>query len=421
MTSGEISSDVSSARRTVGAGSTRNLAERNIGDQRGGRIPSLTGIRGAAAILVFVFHLSTTTIFRDKSISTGMHSVVEWAGYMALSLFFVLSGFVMAWTAGPNDTKAKFWRRRAAKVLPNHLVAWTLAIGLMVATGLRIMPFSLLPGLDGERLLSSLSSLFLVQAWIPDVSFYVSGDPVSWSLSCEAFFYLLFPFLALGVRRVRAERLALWVAGVVAMMVCVPFAASTLLTGGPTLAWDPGLQEWQNYAVHFFPASRLLEFLLGILMARLVLSGRWRLGPLPSGIVLLAANLLALELPFLYRLPVTALPVAMFIASLAIHDLRREGQGRPPGPLARRPMVWLGETSFAFYLLHMPVMTYGHALLGADTSWSTPVAIVVVLSFYGVALLLAWLMYTLVEVPATRRFSTRRRIRPDSVAALGKL
>ncbi|NUT50999.1 MAG: acyltransferase, partial [Saccharothrix sp.] len=80
------------------------------------------------------------------------------------------------------------------------------------------------------------------------------------------------------------------------------------------------------------------------------------------------------------------------------------------GPVAQ----WLGERSFAFYMAHWLVLSYGHRLLGGG-SWSTPVAVAVVLGLLLVSLAVAAAMYVAVERPMMRKFSRSRRLRTAGV------
>jgi peptidoglycan/LPS O-acetylase OafA/YrhL len=80
-------------------------------------------------------------------------------------------------------------------------------------------------------------------------------------------------------------------------------------------------------------------------------------------------------------------------------------------------MVWLGEISFAFYMWHNLVLTYGHQLLGAGKSWSTPTAIAVVILLFAATVLLSWATFRFIEQPIMKRFAVSRRKRDLRVPA----
>ena len=379
------------------------------------RLSTLTGMRGISALLVFFFHISTSGLFRSAELNQDVQFVFGAAGGVGVSFFFVLSGFVLAWSARPDDSKGRFWRRRFAKILPNHLVTWAVVVLLMVTTGIAASPFETVPHLDGvDGWLPSVASLFLLQAWLPEISYSVAGNPVSWTLACELLFYLSFPWLMRALSRIRPERLWGWALATVAVIVALPAVVRAVLPGTPPLPWDPTVSSWHHFALSFFPPVRLLEFALGILMALIVLSGKWiRLGVLPASLLLLAGYVTALYLPLEYSLvAATVLPLALLIPAAATAD----AEGRT-GFLGGRVMVWTGEVSFAFYMVHIGVIAYGHQLIGGrERTWSVAAGFALMAAFCLVALVLAWVLYRAVEMPAMRRFGRSRGPRPVGAA-----
>jgi peptidoglycan/LPS O-acetylase OafA/YrhL len=83
-----------------------------------------------------------------------------------------------------------------------------------------------------------------------------------------------------------------------------------------------------------------------------------------------------------------------------------------------RVMVWLGEISFAFYMVHVLVLTYGHRLLGSPAGLATPVALAVLALLLVGVLVVATLLYTLVERPVMRHFANPRRRHPAALASV---
>ncbi|HEU5111580.1 MAG TPA: acyltransferase, partial [Micromonosporaceae bacterium] len=325
------------------------------------------------------------------------------AGYLGIVFFFVLSGFVLTYTAREDDTTRRFYRRRAFKILPNHVVAFVLALGVLVWAGRET---------DLTRV---LTNLFLVQSWFPDETIITDTvNVVTWSLSAEVFFYACFPALILLVRRFRPERLYFWAAGLVGAIVLVPVIAGTVLPDAPDMGF--GTETFtQIWSVYFFPVSRALEFVLGMVLARLVLTGRWR-GPglVVSALLVVGAYALSLQVPLLFQfVAVMVVPVALLIPAGARADVA----GRRT-VLSTGPMVWLGEISYAFFLLHYLVLSAGRLVMGGEPNemggiggpaWSTPVGIAFLLGCMGVAVLLSWVLYTTVERPVMRRWSRPRR------------
>ncbi len=83
--------------------------------------PSLTGLRFIAAALVFAFHSSLTNFplspFADEDVAHGYEWLFSKAGWIGVSFFFILSGFVLTWSSRGGDTLTSFWRRRLAEDL----------------------------------------------------------------------------------------------------------------------------------------------------------------------------------------------------------------------------------------------------------------------------------------------------------------
>lgn len=361
----------------------------------GARLPTLTGMRFIAALLVFLGHASAQHLFADPDTDKAYSKVMEGAGYVGVSFFFILSGYVLTWSARPGDTAPKFWRRRAAKIYPSTVVACLLAIVLLRATDQPVTAGVAVP------------NLLLVHTWVPDIPTFLGVNAPTWSLGCELFFYALFPVLLPLCRRIPGNRL--WpAAGLVAVAIALLPAVSRLLPDSPMFpppVSEPFPQFWFVYG---FPPARLLEFALGILMALIVRDGRWvRLGMGPAALLVVAAFAGLKFAPLLYSVvAVSAVPLALLVAAAATADT----QGRW-SPFRGRVALWLGEASFAFYLLHQLVLTFGHRVLGATRSWSTPGAVGVLLSLLVVAVALSAVLYTFVERPALRRFARSRKDR----------
>src|SRR3954469_14705546 len=201
-------------------------------------LPSLTGLRWVAALLVFGLHVHNFGYFGG-----GGGRIMNWAfgaGASGVSFFFVLSGFVLAWSARPNDRALGFWRRRIARVYPVHLVTSGIALLMAYTLAHQAKP----------TLRQGLANVLLVHSWWHP--WWQTLDPVSWSLACEAFFYATFPLLALLLRRLGAR-------------------GSAALAGASVLAVRAVAQvaspHWLSQPIDSLPAARLPEFVLGVAVA----------------------------------------------------------------------------------------------------------------------------------------------------------
>jgi len=146
-----------------------------------------------------------------------------------------------------------------------------------------------------------------------------------------------------------------------------------------------------------------------------VLAGRWpRLGLAPAALIAIGGYVVSSYLPFVYGWGGTSsLFVAPLIAAGALADVHGERS-----PFRVRTMVWLGEISFAFYMLHRIVIMQVHRLFAATGGTFPPVAAAgLILAALALSVFLSWLLYTYVENPLVRRFS-RPRVRPEPEVGL---
>lgn len=369
------------------------------------RLPSLTGYRFLLACAVLFGHVLTLgRLFADEAVyEAADRSHMLSAG--AVSSFFILSGFVLAWTLRPDDTAGRFWRRRFVKIFPNHAVTWTLMLVLLMATGTA----TLLPVPD-PAVDEAVKNLLLVHTWAPDMADFSSVNPVTWSISCEAFFYLLFPFLIRPLSALPARRIRPAIALIAALILATP-ALATLVTGEAAAgSWLPlSMERW--WLIYFFPPVRLLEFVLGILLALAVRTGRWPALRLRWPLLVLIGLFVAQP-----RLPeeyvwgaATCLPLAALIPALAGRDIDRR-----PTWLGLRGLVVLGEASFALYMIHFPIL-YAIRLLLGERTFGTLTATAIALGVATVCVLASLLLWRTVELPMMRRYS-RPRSRPGRPA-----
>jgi len=366
------------------------------------RLPSLTGARFIAAGLVF----STHAIFTFPFVSPGVQKTAETlfapGGTAGVTFFFVLSGFVLTWSVRPGDPAPAFWRRRFFKIYPNHLLTFLAALILLTVVIK-----------DTVRGWDAVPNLLLLHSWHPDVNVRASFNLVSWSLSCEALFYFCFPFLLKLINKVRPERLWFWTILSAASVISIPSFAM-LLPDGPM--FPPGITSWQLWFGYHLPPVAMLQFVFGIFLAKVVLTGR-RLPLRLGGAVALAvgAYFVSPLFPPVYQFnAVMVVPLGLLIAAAATADIN----GKPTF-LGSKLMVWLGEISFAFYLWHDLVLTCGQLWLGEGGNWSTPTTTAVTILLFAVAVVLSWATFKFFEQPIMKRFATSRRTRNLAAATTG--
>lgn len=294
-----------------------------------GELKRLTSLRAVAALIVFAYHLDHHTRWLPFD-DLADH------GYVGVAFFFVLSGFVLTWSTREGTTVHDFWVRRVARVYPSHLVT------ALVALVVPVTAFAITPG-------AIAANLLLVQGWFPQWHIAFGLNAVSWSLSCEAFFYLCAPFLIAWSRRRSTRTAALAMLGWALAMSAVAVAAGL---------HSPGA----DIAAYTNPLIRSGEFALGVLLALLVQRGwRPRVGPLVAGVLTIGLGLLLAG----RTLPQSVVDVAFvpafaaLVLTSAVADIRGART-----PLHHRSMTYAGEVSFAFYLVHELVIMNLAAVVG---------------------------------------------------------
>ncbi|SCL55285.1 acyltransferase family protein [Micromonospora chersina] len=357
---------------------------------RATRLPSLTGLRWIAALLVFAFHVATMRIVAEP----GVKAVLDRAFALGLSgveFFFVLSGFVLVWSYRDGEPRHTFLRRRLAKIYPNHLVTFVVALAVAFWFADPVAPWA------------AIGNLLLVQAWIPVDGYFYSVNNVSWSLSCELAFYLCLPLVLPWLRRARVG--VLWAA-----VVAVPLL---ILALWPAQLLVPEESRW--WFTQIFPVTRSVEFWMGAAAAELLRRGRWRGPNLAAASLLFVAVWVVAAQWIRAEFWAALLAVAYLLVITAAADADVRGRRTP---WRARPMVWLGEVSFAFYLVHVLVMTTVLRLTGdwgtGLRGWWGPLA---VLGLLLLNLLLAAALHHGVEMPLMRRLGPPRRARPAAATA----
>lgn len=286
-------------------------------------------------------------------------------GRTAVSLFFVLSGFILAYNysnlVGRRE-RVKFYASRVARIYPVTLLALGLgAIGVLYAvsnpgTGALFDWYAL-----DEATVFNLGGSFLAQVtvatgWLPTASLNQPWNSPAWSISCEFFFYALFPFLIVAMKRLTPLRSLLVILGGFAVQCLFILAAR---------AYAPTGQR--GFLVSQFPLTHLFEFVVGIAAALFFLRGGALWIAKGANRTLLLVTSIA-PLTFLAWLrpidPAYLLMSPLFaVLILALAVTPRSGRSF----LAWSPLVLLGEASFSLYMIHVPLMNLWS--IGSPPTW----------------------------------------------------
>jgi peptidoglycan/LPS O-acetylase OafA/YrhL len=283
------------------------------------------GIRAIAVILVFCTHTGAS-IFRG--------------GWIGVDLFFALSGYLITDLLLAERAKngtvsySRFYSRRFLRLMPALIVMVVL-----------VTPFNL--WLGGGTLMDSVASLLYFQDFWAAYHFPPNLLTQTWSLAVEEQFYLVWPVCLVFCARYRWAR--------------IPFVVGVVLATAAALKL--GLSHVGTTGVYFLPQTSLPVIGAGAAIAVYLhlrdpseRVKRWWASPVVAGtavagllVILVTAN------PYdnwLFEGGIVLLalvPVALICHTLAA----------PTGPFARllsaRPLIWLGQRSYGFYLWHFPI------------------------------------------------------------------
>lgn len=298
------------------------------------RIEQLTITRFIAALAVVFFHYAQQLYpFNSQHLKIFVQN-----GNLAVSYFFVLSGFVLYLSHATHQTSFyEFILRRLSRIYP----------GFFIAALLGLLYFSFSENTTSTGVF--LQHLSLSQAWIPGKAL-VFNSP-AWSLSVEFTFYLLFPLVFWLNHRLSMG----WSIALNGILLLTVFLISNSLyfssyyTGFPSKSHD---------FLFYNPIFHLPTFSLGLLSARIYL----KLNSIPyptlilALLILLTAILIYVDLPIFWHNSGLALFFAAIILCLSF------AKGKWVEFLKRPLFVFLGAISYSVYIFQEPIFHLMHGL-----------------------------------------------------------
>lgn len=299
------------------------------------QIAALTGVRGVAAWWVVLYHIR---VGLGATLPSWVMAVFA-KGYLAVDLFFVLSGFVLwlTWAQkfgeGTTAVSLDFLRKRIARVWPLHAVV--LAATVVFALALQSSGRPLPPNYSWREL---PLHLLLMQNW--GFTDRLGWNDPSWSISTEMAAYLLFAILA--PCRARLSR-------PVARVLAIVAPLALIIALDRAFAWQ-GSARLGADITHLGLARCLAEFGCGVAMC--ALWQRESSARLVALTTIVATTAIALDAWGLIR-ETLAIPLAF----TALVPLLAATSSWRHNPLSSRLAVILGEISYSTYLSHFLLWT----------------------------------------------------------------
>ena len=357
------------------------------------RLNALTGLRSFAAVNIVFFHFSNPQWF-------GILAPVVNAGYASVSYFILLSGYVLAYNYAQRARDGKldvrrFYEARFTRLYPIYILSLILAW--------RMIPQEYASHSHAMFWTGMVLTPLLLQGWIPEIATF--GNTPAWTMSAESFYYLLFPWLARWKQPGRVRPLlvrlgGIWLLGLIPGTLYILFNPDGI-AHLDRFSTGPWLQ-----ALKFTPLPHLASFVFGVVLAELdeliLRPGRLRL---MLGVVGFGGTFLLLSLG--PHMPYAIMHDGLLMPLFGCIILGLSGENALAHALGIRPLVFVGEASYALYLLHFNFWNLIH-----DTH---------VLNRLGVAQFDPWISYVilivmallalyLVEKPAQRQLRKWMRV-----------
>lgn len=342
--------------------------------QRQERLDVLTSLRFFAAIHVVFYHYAGRIFLPFPWIQGAIE-----IGYYAVSIFYVLSGFVLVYSYSNVEgsfrgSRRTFWIGRFARIYPAYLLAFMLCIP-DVALG--ILHNNRLAEGTAKAAVAAAAHLSMTQAWMPRLS--ALWNYPGWSVSVEAFFYLCFPFLLARVGRCSIRQCY----ALIGLSWLVSLSIYVFLWH-----WMPNLDHtplWRN-GFNYNPMLRVPTFLTGMAIGRIYFLRRDR--PASNAIPAAIAALVCLAaMGFSTLLRQTTLRDIVFAPAFAylIYSFARDRR-YIARVFSARPLVLLGEASYSIYILQWPIfflcgLSAESITAGAFTAYLLALLTVSILSF----------------------------------------
>lgn len=304
------------------------------------RLDQLTFIRFGMVVLIVFYH-GYGGIYTEWMLKIPFFGALLGTATTAVGYMYVLSGFVMSLVYHrPGETFEIFnyWKARLAKIYPLYLLAFLLTSFYYVDSFISVKPQKI------------LANIFALQAWFPPYA--QSFNYPAWSITVEIFFYLIFPFLTLWLYRLSTKKI-IWGA-------LIFWTINQLLYHVVWIGWF----ESQRQLVLYFPLFHLSSFLIGVAggawyvrEGRSVLLNSLHNSFLLGLSIIFSLGYLVLGMTYFPSLPHGLQPMAgilapimlLFIITLSLDKTKLSIYLQYPWLLV------LGESSYAIYILHVPV------------------------------------------------------------------
>lgn len=292
-------------------------------------ILTLTSLRFVAAFYVFLFHIQLYIPFSSHGNIARFLS----EGACGMSLFFILSGFVLGYRFHNGVSNYKNYAfNRFTRIYPAYFLAAVVTIPWLISS----LSFTE-PNQSFRYVYVIVVNLLMLQAWIPQL-FTTWNNGGSWSLSVEMFFYALFPFFISHLKNLTNKQLGI---ALIVLYFCSALPGFSLLLFNPIP---------NNIVFYSLPIFRVSEFLIGAGCGLLFARG------IRVAHSSLCATLCMIQLyshltwgPAYGHIALAQNFATVPLISILIFSLASLNSGRLYNFMTRRSFIYLGRISYSFY------------------------------------------------------------------------
>jgi peptidoglycan/LPS O-acetylase OafA/YrhL len=349
-----------------------------MNEQQPAYLKALTFPRFVLAILVVIFHYGLhLDVFKEGSFANFFNH-----GAVAVSFFFFLSGFVLAYNY--NKTKTKdFLLKRVFRIYPVYIITFLIVL---------FTQFNF--GLDVPSLFHGVTNAFGLQSWLPGYALQVNYP--SWSISVEFFLYATFPIILWFYKKMK------WSHFVVLSIAIIIFGLFQHYYFIAHL-YDPNRYFLEQFLL-YFPLFHLSTFVAGFLGGKWVIQlKKVKLNPLIFPIIA-TIGIIGFVLILNFENPVRLLshnggliPVFLMICIGLALD-----KSFYYHIFGSKPLIYLGNISYGVYMWQFPVYLWFCYALNIETIEMSSFVI-----YLFILIIWASISYELIEKPARRILSRR--------------
>ena len=343
----------------------------------------IQALRGIASLFVVLLHCSGNFI---ETLQQSFFWNSFLFGGAGVDIFFVLSGFIITYTnikfIGRSSSFISFTRRRAVRIYPTYWIIISAFLFLQL----------LLPSFYKTHFHFDMGNILSTYLLFPG---HVMINGVSWTLSYEIFFYLLFAISFF----IRNKKLSLYLAILYAALLIVLH-----ITGFNS--------ENENSWINLITFPMNVEFIMGVIAAILIpkLSLKWAAPLVICGGMIFLISAVFYNLGYYLvgntfnRVILFGIPSFLVIMGIVKYELTHTIK-------LNKVFLLLGEASYSLYLIHLPLLVASFRIISKVNITNGVLAHCIIILIVGIVCYASILFYKFVEKPIITRLNSLRRIK----------